>query len=748
MNRTTRPQKTPAALGSDSAPIRRRVLAVALATGLVAAACTSGGDEPEATPDPGGPTDTVELGEIDLVGALARYDSCEAFLDDVKAEALERVGPYGFGQGGWGPAIPFGMGSDDSAGAMEQSPDARATATTTAPQSSDSGVGGAGEGTGGFSGTNNQEGGVDEPDLVKTDGEIMAVVDQDQLRILDVSDPANPTLVSSTPLAGYSGELLLHGDDLLVFQRVGPEWGGPIPLEDARGIGAPAATTAPPSEDEPNPNGGRIAPSPWWPNHEVTTVAHVDISDPANPETQRTWTVEGGYVSARLVDGIARVVLRSDPSSSLPFVYPSGQNAEDAAETANRAVIEASTVEDWVPQLTIADGDGDVIDESVLVPCDRLYRPSAFAGFGVVGVLTADVAEDGLADGMGVGVLSSGETVYASPTSLFVATNQWIEAGEQDDEASASDIMPAPQMGSQRTDVHQFLTEGASPAQYQASGSIDGRILNQFSMSEHDDHLRIAVTEGNWGESTDSSVVILARRGESLDEVGRVGGLGQGEQIYAVRFMGDRGYVVTFRQIDPLYTLDLADPANPQLLGELKIPGFSSYLHPVGDDLLAGVGQDATDEGRVTGSQISLFDVSDPANPERVAQLDLGEGSNSEVEHDHRAFLFWEGLAVLPYTSYQWTEQSESMNTGAIGVDIDAAARTLVERGRISHLDHPSDAIGEPSADSPERWERQYGSVIRRSVVIGDTLLTISDRGVLASSLASFEPGSWVNFGG
>jgi hypothetical protein len=702
----------------------RRLASVVAAVAVIAAACTSSGDSGA------GPSDTVDLGGVELIAAMQRFDSCDAFLADVKAEALERVGPYGLGgRSYWGWPFPAGaeLAVDDAS--IDRGFSSSATRI--------SGDGGGSDPA--FSGTNVQERGVDEPDIVKTDGRVMAVVSQQRLHLVDVTDPADPVSLSSTPLAGWGAELLLHGDRLLVLQQAGNGWDVTPTMRGA--IGVPATTVA---GDEAPGASSRIVP-PYGPSDPLTTITQVDISDPGSPQVERTWTVEGSYISARLVGGVARIVLRSDPASTMPFVYPSGPAAEDAATAANRAVIEASTIDDWVATLTVAGTDGSIVGETTVAPCNQLYRPSVFSGFGMVSVLTADLGGSGLGTGEGVGVLSSGETVYASPTNLFVATNQW-EATESE----ASDeqpIVPRP-LGSQRTDVHQFSIEGSSPARYLASGSVEGYLLNQFSMSEHDGHLRIAVTEGQWDPQSHSSVVIMARRGEQLDEVGRVADLGRGEQIYAVRFMGDRGYVVTFRQIDPLYTLDLADPRSPRMVGELKIPGFSSYLHPVTDDLLVGVGQNATDEGRVLGSQMSLFDVSNPADPQRVALLELGSGTSSEVEYDHRAFLFWEGLAVLPYINYGWDTPEQSMDVGAIGVDIDAAARTLAERGRVTHADQPGGDGGQQSPDSPNFWDRQYGSQIRRSVVIGDTLLTVSDRGLLASDLASLAAGAWLNLAG
>lgn len=711
----------------------RRLLGAGLAAlALLAGACTDGGGGTGASgrdPVDGGPSGTVELDDVTLVAALERFDSCEAFLEDVKAEALERVGPYGFGGSApwYGPIADGGFARDE---------DMSAGAEATAPPMPGGDTGSSG-GDGGVSATNVQEQGVDEPDLVKTDGELMALVTGQQLRLLDVSDPRQPVLRSTTPLAGWNAELLLDGDRLLVLQHVEP-WAEPLATNV---LGAPAPTTA--AGDEA-PGAGRIAPG--WSGPARTTITLVDVGDPAAPRVQRTWTVDGSYLSARLVEGTARIVLRSDVASRLPFVYPSGPAAEEAAERANREVVAASTLGDWVPTLTVTDASSSVIDESPVAPCDELYRPSRFAGFGMLSVLTAELDGGGIDPDDGVGVLSTGETVYASPTSLYVATTQWVP---EDGATSQSDvdIRPAPVEGTQRTDLHQFDTSGSGPARYLASGSVDGYLLNQFAMSEHGGHLRVAVTEGQWSEQSASSVVVLSRRDDRLTEVGRVGDLGRGERIYAVRFLGDTGYVVTFRQVDPLYVIDLSDPTAPRQLGELKIPGYSAYLHPVGEGLLLGVGQDATDEGRALGSQISLFDVSDPADPRRVATIQMGDGTNSEVEYDHRAFLVWQGLAVVPYMSYRWdTDEGESLWAGAIAVDLDAEAPGLTERGRITHTDQ-GDA-GQVSPQSARWWDVNYGSQIRRSIVIDDTLLTVSARGLLASDLATLAPGAWLSLDG
>jgi uncharacterized secreted protein with C-terminal beta-propeller domain len=209
-----------------------------------------------------------------------------------------------------------------------------------------------------------------------------------------------------------------------------------------------------------------------------------------------------------------------------------------------------------------------------------------------------------------------------------------------------------------------------------------------------------------------------------------VGGLGRGERIYSVRFIDDAGYVVTFRQVDPLYTVDLSRPTAPHVLGELKIRGYSAYLHPAGRDQLIGVGQDATDQGRTLGTQLSLFDVSDLANPRRLHQRTVAPGSSSTAEFDHHAFLWWapSGLAVLPVTIYPTAPGDGSVFTGAVGFRI-ARDTGIAEAGRIAH--------GTGGSAPP----------IDRTIVIGDRLYTVSRMGVGVSDLGTLGGLAFVPFG-
>jgi uncharacterized secreted protein with C-terminal beta-propeller domain len=413
-------------------------------------------------------------------------------------------------------------------------------------------------------------------------------------------------------------------------------------------------------------------------------MTEVDVSDPAKPTVLRTEDVDGYIVDARMTGRTARVVVSSYPEA----VYgPPEVRAQPAG---------------WLPTRTVANArTGHTVTRRI--GCRKVRRPSVFSGAGVLTVYTVDTTR-GLPAVDVDAVFTSGDTVYASPSSLYVATQRW-------------------EVESANTSIHRFDISDPDRTTYAASGTVPGTLLNQFSLSEDKGILRAASTVG-FGAGAESKVTTLARAGGQLVQRGQVGGLGHGERIYAVRFLGDAGYVVTFRQTDPLYTLDLADPANPRVRGELKIPGYSAYLHPIGDDLLLGVGQEATEDGRVQGLQLSLFDVSDLARPLRLQQARLGERwSSSAAEWDHHAFLWWPAtkLAVLPIDSRSFR--------GAAGFRVERAGG-IAEIGRVSH----------PAAD------RSSTPPVSRAVVVGDRLFTVSDLGVKASGLERLADRGWAAF--
>jgi hypothetical protein len=435
-------------------------------------------------------------------------------------------------------------------------------------------------------------------------------------------------------------------------------------------------------------------------------LAVIDVSRPEAPAVRSTMEVGGSYLSARTVAGVPRIVFRSGPD--IAFASPTdGSPEQQAAATAeNRRRVEAADLAGWTPDYTVFDAAGRPRSQGQLVACSAAYHPPTFSGFDTLSVLSLDVDDPSASDS--TSVTASGDIVYASATRMYDATTGWASFSPSGEIAQTPETLD-----------HAFDISDPKAAHYKVSGKVRGTPLNQFSLSEHEGILRIATTDPNAG--SESFVTTLADQGQALVQAGQVGGLGKGERIYAVRFLGTKGYVVTFRQVDPLYVVDLADPARPRVTGELKITGYSAYLHPVDDDLLIGVGQDASEEGRRLGSQVSLFDVSNPAAPRLLQKHPLGEGSSS-VEFDHHAFLYWAPtrLAVVPVTD----------NVGAsaaVGLRV-----TRADIGEVRRVVHPSSGDG--------------SRLIERSLVAGDRLFTFSQGGVLASDLGTLADRDWVPF--
>lgn len=662
----------------------RRWFAGLVSLGMLAG-CSLGSEEPD-----------EEDGPIAVMG-LTSFDACADVLDHLKAEASDRVGPYGLGTGGSMLYSGAGVAEEELA--------------ATAPQAGDSAGGADGSAARQpHSTTNVQEAGVDEPDVAKTDGRLLVTTAGGDLRILDVTGEAPRELgrlaltepqakpqpdqpeAYLLPDPGYvDASVFLSGDRAVVLVRQNSMIAYDMAVTYPEG-GAPPTTT---------------------------TVLLVDLSDPAEPAVESKLVVGGSHIDARMVDDTVRLVVSSYPELQFPMTEDDWNRPEEELTERNQGIVAESGIEDWLPSYTFTQGDADPVTGQ-LVGCEQLRRPDEFAGFSTLSVLTFDPGEGLSADGT-VGVLTDGDTVYASQDRLYVATTRW---GDPFPAADAA-IRPMPGPAEVTTGIHVFDITGNVPAKYLASGEVEGRIIGRYAMSEHEGVLRVATTIESMTGNTDTSESVLYTLEEADGELvplGEVGGLGKGEQIYAVRYFGDTGYVVTFRQVDPLYVLDLSDPASPTVTGELKITGYSSYLHDGGDDRLIGVGQEASDQGQTIGAQVSLFDVSDPSAP---AKLDGHVVPNawSQTEWDPQAFLFWADTdqVVVPL---------ETM-TGPSALVVRLGDDTVTEQGQITRTEAPR-----------EGWTQ-----LRRTIVVGDALYTVWQDGVQANGLDDLEPRGWVPFG-
>jgi len=630
--------------------------------------------ETAVSPGPGGapggePSDVVAQAGGNPVG-LVSFSACSELLGYLQREATDRVGPWGVagiddsGATFTGDARLVTRGGDQLG---LQSIDQRSPGTVMGTAGASNDVPGP---SGAFSASNVQEAGVDEPDIVKTDGEAIYAVSPSGVKIVDaaVVPPAVLAVIPSGSPDPSAARLLLDGERLTI-------------LSSLHG----------PSTDADGPQGPHVV------------VRVYDVSDPAEPVKSGEATLDGALVSARLAGGLVRVVTRTGPD--LAFLGPLDETpeAKEMASAYNREVIANSTIEQWI-------GDR---------PCERVAHPVEFSGFALLSVHTVDPADP--TGDEEVAVLAGGGTVYASKENLYVAS-QPFETWQVATDAGGNPVTPP----DPRTDVHRFAIDDG-PARYLASGSVPGYLLNQFSLSEYEGHLRVATTEGTPFAAPDqpsqSGVSVLGTEGDVLVTVGRVDGLGPTEQIYGVRFVGPLGYVVTFRRTDPLYVLDLADPADPRRRGELHVTGYSAYLHPLGGDLLLGLGQEADEAGRVQGLQVSLFDVGDLDAPALVDRL-IEPMMFTPAETDHLAFLYWapRDLAVVPVEG-----------PGLVGALVVRVAGDGVEE--VARIAAP---LGE------------YGGVgyVQRALVVGDRLYTVSNLGVAATGLDAFDDQGFVSFSG
>lgn len=556
--------------------------------------------------------------------------------------------------------------------------------------------------------TNVQEEGVDEDDFVKTDGNHVYVLTADRLAIVKSWPTEEASEIGGYPIEGRPRSMFLHGDQVIVFSHLFNN-----AVESA------------------------IA------GNSVTRVTVLDVSDRTAPVVVREVDIEGYMTTGRMVDG--RVYVVSNHYSALPGElwgllsddalpepdWSASQEAQDAMRAEARSILEPKVAEiieavdlgAVLPE--IHDRDSMAAPE-LMVACDEVYRPSETTQIGVLSVSQLDL--NALeAPVTSTSLLADGYIVYGSKTSLYVARTNW--GGIWSDVDTLSTV------------IHKFDIAGDAPT-YTASGRVDGWLLNQFSMSEWDGHLRVATTDvdGWWTMGEDdvapgSRVTVLKERRGALQTVGQVTDIAPGERIFSARMFGDVGYLVTFEQVDPLFTLDLSDHANPTIRGELKIPGFSTYLHPVDEDTLLSVGRDGDDDGRVFGMAVSLFDVSDFDEPKLAHKFTMGDENGwgwSEALYNHHAFTYRDGVLTIPANNYGYDDSgATSYFSGLMVLDVDRE-RGISEIGRVDH--------GDLVAQSACLYGDCYGyyswySPVRRAIYIEDDLFSISAYGVKVNEL-------------
>ena len=618
---------------------------------------------------------------IRLTGALVSFGGCTDYLDYVRSRAQAGVGPYGLqspearspGYAAGAPAAGFA----EAGGAATPEAGPAASAPSSSPQV-----------TPDYSQTNDQVAGVDEPDTVKTNGTLVLTLTGPTLRVLDTS-------------ARVLGSIELQGDT-----------SGGFLLDGAYAVVLSSPSTA---VSQPSPAFYSPYRRPQQAGPSVARAAVVDISDPTHPTLVRTFLFDGSLVASRLVGDQVRLVDRTD-GPRLTFMDPSSGGDATSATAANRQLIAGSTLADWLPAWQSERPDGSVSARQPISACDAVSRARDATGISTVSVFVLDPTQG--APGPGTSVVAAGDIVYANADHLFVA-------GE-------SEPTPAPQSGSVQygcctivppngasTEIYEFDTPVAGQPAFVGSGSVPGWLLNSYAMDQGPNGLlRVATTEMTASGSTDAQISVLGPSGDRLVRVGSVGGLGQGEAIRAVRFIGEDAYVVTFRSFDPLYVVNLSNPAKPLLVGELDQPGFSEFLYPLPGNRLLGVGVEITNN-EPSGLVVATYDVSNPAHPTRIDSSELVSGFQYGLQsYDPHAFLYWtpNDLALIAVPSANEPQSAAGVAAYHIG-----AKGNL---GRAATLGHGTD-------------------LATRSLVIKGEVWVVTTAGVVTAALSALPASAW-----
>jgi inhibitor of cysteine peptidase len=545
--------------------------------------------------------------------------------------------------------------------------------------------------------TNVQVQGVDEGDIVKTDGRFIYSIQSGQVRIIGARPAQQMTLAATLTFDdGYSPiELYVQGNRLLV---IGQSWRA----DDSTG-----------SKAEVFP-GGVAKLGIWLPAGESLTTARIyNITNRTRPSLEREISFTGNYLSSRKLGDSIYLIGRT-----YPMYYLMALAANDGSKPAAKR-------DTLLPRVKDSAVNGG---REQLLPLNGIYYFPDFVDPDYVVVAGFNLNEPGKPADF-KSYLGAGDIVYASGSNLFLSAADY---GGGD--SNGQPTTPV-------THIYKFALNGGA-TEFRQAGEVPGVPLNQFSLDEHDGYFRIATTVNQWTWNGDLSENRSWNNVYTLNDAmkltGRLEHLAEGEQIYAARFMGDRAYLVTFAQTDPLFVIDLTAPKSPKLVGELKIPGFSNYLHPYDENHLIGIGQDVLPTGNdgfpmVRGVKLSLFDVTDASHPQETHSLVIGEqGTYSPALYDHKSILFDQKRRLLGFPIEE-TAKSEATTSDGWPAQVFQGAQIyevsleggFKKKAAITHMDD----------DQFYDWYRY----VQRLATIGNQLYTLSEARVQANDLTDFK---------
>lgn len=556
-----------------------------------------------------------------------------------------------------------------------------------------------------YSTTNTQVQGVDEADIVKSDGTYLYQATNAEVRIIKAF-PADQLKVESriTYENGLFQPLEMYVDEkrLVVIGQ------------------ATEVSSAPsPASSEPSVQSYKIG-IPWYPEKQTVKALVYDLSDKKHPQLSRQVEVEGQYLSSRKI-GASLYMTANSYVNTYRILQEQGE-------------VPGPIYRDSVQ------GDG----YKTIPYSDIRYFPERIQPDYL---MIAGINLDDPKQKMSMNTyLGAGENIYASKDNLYVAVTEYKAAPlpAQSKESFAPEIMVAP-ANEISTNVYRFAMDHGTLT-YSGKGAVPGRILNQFSLDEHGGYLRVATTSGEmWRTDEYTSKNNLYVLDNKLSIYGKLEGIAPGERIYSVRFMGDRAYMVTFKNVDPLFVLDLTKPKTPTILGALKIPGYSDYLHPYDENHIIGFGKEAEsdkDMAYYQGMKVALFDVSDVSHPKEKFKTVIGDrGTNSELLYNHKALLFSKekNLLAFPVTVYEWTPEQKTVGNirdyGQFTFQGAYVYHLTLQKGftltnRITHLDE------QDMKKAGDGWYESEKN-INRILTIDDTIYTVSNSYVKAHQLST-----------
>jgi len=590
-----------------------------------------------------------------------------------------------------------------------------------------------------FTGTNVQVKGVDEPDFIKTDGQYLYVVSGNALRIVKAWPPQDAQKVSVTVVEGLPRRLFLDGDRLVVFSALEPNGFQMAPVFEC------------PLMSSFEPHGAQCT---YGYDCDFTGDGHralalvYDVSDRTAPKLLRRIDMAGAYMNSRRIGDAVFTFVEIAPRAIPGLVFwPQGWEEAmpehvdlydilepdlpaaadklfDDLKQVNRQLLLAAPLEDILPvgSDTVWNGDASTTQALSLVDCGQTYLSLLEKGGSAVALIGFDLAEGKPADV--TSVLARPGAVYGSEDSMVMAVRHYPE--------HSLDLgAGGPLVAGQETVLHRFVIDAdAASSDYGSTGLVPGRMLNQFAIDELDGYLRVATTTPGETLADDSNgIYVLAEGDGTMALVGKVEGIGLGEDIRSARFVGKVGYLVTFHKTDPLFVLDLSDPLAPAVAGEIVVPGFSTYLHPIDDAHLLTIGYDAEDMGAFSwfsGIRLQLFDVSDMGNPALVGAEVIGtRGTSTDAATNHLAFTWMpsEGRLALPMVVCEGG--SDSTFGGTMTFNGLMVYHVTPDKG-FDYLGGIPHELAEDPDVSCFNWWTKSGSQVKRSILMDDWVFSIA----------------------